>query len=242
MSNFFKRLFGINSNENEIEEEIEEKMSNTDKERLSKFYASIQAPPQGVLKRTLLLNALKDCVYALSNDSVYYDWVKTSSCNCGIVAQCILDTNRELLHLAFEADRDYVPQVVLQNNCSPTWKQLVKYTCNATGNSISKIITVLSEHGLKPEDMVHLEYLENPAILKQTDIDTKEKNYYQKKYNLIKYLKVWIKILETKKNHYTITELNEFDKIELEERILISNANDEIDNLKELKLELIKRG
>jgi hypothetical protein len=124
---------------------------------------------------------------------------------------------------------------------NPTWKQLVQYTCNATGKSISKIITTLAEHGLQPQDIVHLEYLENTAILAKADINIKEKNYYQKKSNLIKYLQSWILILESKKNPYTTIELSSFDKTELQERILITSADGDTPCMSELKYELSKR-
>jgi hypothetical protein len=52
-----------------------------------------------------------------------------------------------------------------------TWKNAVKYGCPITGLSNFEIIDNLEKAGLSKADIVHLEYLENPAILEISGIE-----------------------------------------------------------------------
>lgn len=201
------------------------------------IYDSIRIPDANIPRRKLLINSLSDCVYALQNNTIFYKWDHQSSCNCGIVVQSILDKNKDEVGVLF--DDECEQNFKGEENNAHTWKALVQQTCNATGRSVSKIVNILMASGMRPEDIVHLEYLENEAILAKTDIDTGEKNYHAKKENLIAYLKAWIAILHTNKSPYTVEELKKFDKQELEERLLIASSEGEIDRIKELKSFLI---
>jgi hypothetical protein len=53
---------------------------------------------------------------------------------------------------------------------SPTWKNAIKHTCPITGKPMHEVLIRLEEAGLSREDMAHLEYLENPAILQLSGI------------------------------------------------------------------------
>ncbi len=118
---------------------------------------------------TLAINALK-------NDIVHYNWDDRHSCNMGVLAQVMLETDmdgiREMSNTLFDGfnalnaplkrgDDDWVPQ---------TWKNAIQRFCPITGKSVHSIIKQLEQAGLTREDMVHLEYLENEAILAGSDI------------------------------------------------------------------------
>ena len=146
-----------------------------------------------------LSNTLKLVISALENDSVKYDWNEQGSCNCGLVAQAILNIGPDELHEKFHDEWDR--HVVQGEETIPSWRNLVHATCNVTGLSQSDIINSLRAGGLRPEDIVHLEYMENAAILKEAGMKRGFFNRIPKKYHeeqsyLVRYLKAWVRILD----------------------------------------------
>jgi hypothetical protein len=117
-------------------------------------------------RKEKLINSLNIAIKSLQNETVLYDWNKQSSCNAGIVAQAVLDKTPEELTEMRKSIFKNIPEK-LDN----TWKNAIKYGCSVTGKSMFEIITQLSEAGLTKEDIVHLEYLENPAILEKSGIE-----------------------------------------------------------------------
>lgn len=120
-----------------------------------------------------LIKALKLSIHALETGIVKYEWNKNQTCNCGVVAQAILGkTHEELLILISPTGRmvskKINPHVV--DGWSATWKQCVQETCSITGETTEKIFKQLFKAGMSPEDITHLEYLENPAILKRANL------------------------------------------------------------------------
>jgi hypothetical protein len=127
-------------------------------------------------RKEKLTKSLKSAITALENGTVTYDWQKQHSCNCGVVSQAILGvTGTELKnringeevfnHSIFEKVKDE-PEV------AKTWKNLISAWCPITGTPLKQIFSDLTESGLTIDDMAHLEYLENPAILKRSGIST----------------------------------------------------------------------
>jgi hypothetical protein len=126
-------------------------------------------------KKEHLINSLRTAVNALKNDIVTYNWSKQSCCNAGIVSQAVLGLSERELDLLrkplfsnlekFNRDLDDgYAKIQL------TWKNAIKDTCPLTGKNMPKIIQELEAAGLTREDIAHLEYLENPAILKASGI------------------------------------------------------------------------
>jgi hypothetical protein len=116
-------------------------------------------------KKAHLIKSLELAIDALKNDTIAYNWLKTHSCNTGVVAQALLGVTREELN---EISR---PLFMDLPGESKTWKKGVKYNCPITGESIPEIIKRLEAAGLHRNDIVHLEYLENPAILANSTIE-----------------------------------------------------------------------
>lgn len=182
-------------------------------------------------KKQNLINALNKVVDALKTDSVLYKWTQPSSCNCGLVVQALLGKNEH------EIWSEFIPlQKALKGKnieqCS--WKNAVHHFCSVSGKPLFEIFETLEKLGLAPKDMVHLEYLENPVILKNSKIatervffnliDTKEypTKYWEKKENVVLYLESWVDILEKE-------SLEEFsgDLLEEAKRLLASVAEKE---------------
>ena len=122
-----------------------------------------------------LINSLRIAVDALKNDTIHYDWKEQHSCNAGVVAQACLGITREKvnsLRAPLFSKLDQINQAREKDNrLDLTWKNAVKYGCPITGLSNFEIIDNLEKAGLSKADIVHLEYLENPAILEISGIE-----------------------------------------------------------------------
>jgi hypothetical protein len=121
-----------------------------------------------------LINSLRIAVDALKNDTIHYDWKEQHSCNAGVVAQACLGITREKVN-SLRAPLFSVLDGINENRekgkkLDLTWKNAVKYGCPITGLSNFEIIDSLEKAGLSKADIVHLEYLENPAILEISGI------------------------------------------------------------------------
>jgi hypothetical protein len=130
-------------------------------------------------KKEHLIDSLNTAINALKNDTVYYNWTNQHSCNAGIVSQAVLGVTREELDLRrttlFSKLEDYNSQRRKENQLADTWKNAVQIGCSLTGKDIPQIVKDLEANGLSREDIVHLEYLNNSAILEESTIPFKDK-------------------------------------------------------------------
>lgn len=128
-------------------------------------------------RKEKLINSLTVAVNALKNDIVHYNWSEQDSCNAGVVSQAVLgmdpDALRKLRRPMFEklSEVNERRRKDSLDELEKTWKNAVKYTCNITGKNMPRIMEELENAGLTREDIVHLEYLENPAILEKSGIE-----------------------------------------------------------------------
>lgn len=127
-------------------------------------------------RKETLVKGLRTAIDALKNDTINYNWNNQCSCNMGVVAQAVLevsfdelkDLNKELfkpldaVNKKRKADGD--------KRIMPSWKNAVKYACPITGKNMPEIINILESKGMSRADIVHLEFLENPAILELSGI------------------------------------------------------------------------
>jgi hypothetical protein len=128
-------------------------------------------------RKETLVNSLRVAVNALKNDTIYYDWNKQCSCNAGVISQAVLGITSDEL----EKKRKSLFSVISEKNegrrsedkdyIDHTWKNAVQYGCPITGKNMPEIVRDLEAAGLTREDIVHLEYLENPAILEASTIE-----------------------------------------------------------------------
>lgn len=198
-------------------------------------------------RKQKLIKALKLVINNLKNDTANYEWNHQSTCNCGLVAQAITNLSQhelaELSHSMFdELDKKY------KDNKSTTisWQLAVKEYCPLTGEPLKDILKKLFQNGLTKEDMVHLEYMTNPAILKKSGIRVSKfpyfgkfvgsffpiKDYHSKQQNLILYLQAWVSILE---NEISIYANDTLSKIELEEKLLIVVADEDFEEAAKIR-------
>jgi len=129
-------------------------------------------------KKEKLIKSLKVAVHALEADIVHYKWTEQSSCNCGVVSQAVLGISSleikkkidSMITDLVEKKRDAKKIKEDEHAYDTTWKNMVKFNCSITGKTSVQILRDLQEAGLAMEDICHLEYLENPAILARTNI------------------------------------------------------------------------
>lgn len=168
-----------------------------------------------ITKKQNLINGLKKVVHALKTDTIHYSWKHQDSCNCGVIAQVLLNKSKnDLSNSIFDNtffNEDEFKKYFAVKEAEFTWKNAVKVHCPITGKPMHEVFKQLFERGLSKEDIVHLEYLENPAILaksgiKLTYIDKEEKDILKEKivtktwYGKNKVKEVWEKkIVETEK-------------------------------------------
>lgn len=199
-------------------------------------------------KKQKLIKSLKLAINALKNDTIFYDWTRQESCNCGIVSQAVLGKSSEIVsdlfqnvigHLdkKFEIFNQGIDDASKKKEHCSTWKDGVKFLCPIIGKSNIQIFDELTEAGLSKDDIVHLEYLENPAILRKSGIK-KSKDYYRKKENLILYLTSWIKILEEGIQHKEGENLNKRSINELQAELLNAEAEEKYEYAATLRDEI----
>jgi hypothetical protein len=128
-------------------------------------------------RKQKLIASLRLAIDALKNNTIHYDWVEQSSCNAGVVSQAVLgesiegiDERRQSLFKTLKSiNKERV--IAKKPEISLTWQNAIQYGCPITGKNMPQIIVDLEEAGLSKNDIVHLEFMSNPAILAASDIE-----------------------------------------------------------------------
>lgn len=111
-----------------------------------------------------------------------YEWGHMGNCNCGHLAQVLLNTSKDEIHrAAMEKIGD--------------WSEQVNTVCKTSGLEIDQLIFGLFEKGLSRQDIMNLEYLKDPNILANIP---KEKLPLRNniREDVILYLETWAAMLE----------------------------------------------
>lgn len=114
--------------------------------------------------KTKLITALRTAATALENGTFAYDWGRANSCNCGIIAST-------LLHKSIDSLKPIMP-VMEQDHGS--WRETVGRHCPVTGMSENVVLRAMQEAGMSQLDIVQLEDLSNPEVLKRFEVTTKQ--------------------------------------------------------------------
>lgn len=126
--------------------------------------------------KTELIKALRETVLDLELNRKEYDWMKVNSCNCGILAQNICGMDDDTL----TANRDI-----------GAWSLV----CKSTGENMSVVMKKMLSVGLTLQNIIDLEKLSSPEILKEASLNTWGVAMDNKEL-VIRYMKAWIRILE----------------------------------------------
>ena len=112
----------------------------------------------------------------------FYEWTSTATCNCGLVA-------REL----------GVPRLAIENLVCEEWSNVSRYgttlrneKCSQTGLTLDAIFAELAIAGLTTEQIDHLEFLGDPAILRNITFPEDERlRYFTVPDNFVVYVREW---------------------------------------------------
>ena len=166
-----------------------------------------------------LINHLQTANQALKDGSFPYLWSECNRCNVGVVASCVLGVGIEKLEDLLDRSIERTQKALNMDNKGVWWSDMIGVLCPITGRPIHKIFRDLMDAGLTKQDMIHLEKLSDPRILKKAGIKTThtvpkksrkhwwnkaiitqveecDYQYNESKNNLIKYLDAWISILQ----------------------------------------------
>jgi len=98
-----------------------------------------------------LVTALRTTAARLAGDATYA-WGHHGMCNCGHLVQTLCGLPAAQIHrVALEGDGD--------------WSELAGAYCPTSGHAIDDLISELVDAGLTPEDLRHLEWLDDPEVL-----------------------------------------------------------------------------
>ena len=113
-------------------------------------------------------------------DGKPYEWGHMGACNCGNLAQTLLNMSK--------ADIHYLALTKVGN-----WSEQINDYCPTSGFEMDKMIFGLLEKGLSTEDLQQLEFLSNKEILARIGVSSLQNN---KREDVAKYLIAWAEILE----------------------------------------------
>nr|MBI1231632.1 hypothetical protein [Cytophagales bacterium] len=118
-------------------------------------------------------------------DGAPYQWGHMGACNCGNLAQEITKLNKGEIHrYAMQRHGDWN-------------EQLVDY-CPTSGYPMDLMVTKMLEAGLTLDDLMHLEKLSDPEILRRIPAERRQNLAKNAKNDVILYMEVWVKLLEEK--------------------------------------------
>lgn len=129
--------------------------------------------------------------------SKQYQWGHMGGCNCGHLAQEITKLSRKEIHARALRSR------------SGDWnEQLIDY-CPTSGLPMDEVISEMLTAGLDRQDLMHLEKLSDPKILKRL-AEGEMPLQHNKKSDVIIYIEAWTTLLEEQwLRQQTLTEETE---------------------------------
>ena len=139
----------------------------------------------------ILEDVLLKTIERLSSNSKY-QWTHQGNCNCGHLIQSVTGMSPGKIHnIALTGPGE--------------WADHAKKHCKTSGLPIDNLISKLLSIGIKIDDIAHLERLSDPNIIRYIPNKLKPLSF-NKKEDLIFYLKTWNSILLAKRmirNEYT---------------------------------------
>jgi hypothetical protein len=128
----------------------------------------------------LLIEALRKTAKNIQNGKPY-EWGHMGSCNCGNLAQTLLNISKGDIHrYAMEKVGD--------------WNEQLNDYCPTSGLPMDRLIFGLLEKGLSTTDLKNLEYLSDPSIVQAVGRGHLRNNNLK---DVVDYLNAWADILET---------------------------------------------
>lgn len=111
--------------------------------------------------RSKLIEALRQSAKALETETIYYEWTEPACCSCGVLFCALLDISEHALEMR-------LPTRI--GHAGTNWTTTVGQHCTVTGKPVHELFQQLMAFGLTAQDIVQLEYLENPRVLARMDL------------------------------------------------------------------------
>ncbi|MCS6819827.1 MAG: hypothetical protein NZ522_07725 [Chitinophagales bacterium] len=129
-----------------------------------------------------------------------YEWGHMGSCNCGHLAQVLLNVSKDEIHSA------------AMEKCGD-WNEQIASWCPVSGLEIDRLIFMLFEKGLSREDLMHLEYLSSPDILSHIPEHLKPLRHNNRN-DVILYLETWAGLMANELTQFlSLNQLLEAEEI-----------------------------
>jgi hypothetical protein len=129
-----------------------------------------------------LLSALRNTAKKLATSNNYH-WGHMGACNCGNLAQELLNVSKAEIHSWALATRE------------GDWSEQTDEYCAISNLPMDLMISKLLSKGLTTQDLKHLEKLSDPFILNMLPEGERFLNFNQKN-DVIKYLTLWADWME----------------------------------------------
>jgi hypothetical protein len=143
-----------------------------------------------------VIQALRRASHTLEHSSSY-QWGHMGLCNCGFLAQEITHLSKEEIHR----------RAMLRHG---DWSEQLNDYCPTSGLPMDDMISELIEFGFDAQDLRHLEYLSDNAILMTLPFDQRHllRNV---KTDAARYLLAWANLLEAQLlDQITLPSINEY--------------------------------
>jgi len=159
-----------------------------------------------------LVRAMRSAAKRLRANAVY-SWGHHGSCNCGHLIQSLTKlTHRQIRQAAHQKDGE--------------WKDLSRTHCETSGLEVDKILKILFSLGLNVEDIIHLENLSDPKILKLMPIDSNSVKR-NNRMHLIYYLESWADYIDSKsagsRKSRKIEHTTDIKRVQPDENLIFAN-------------------
>lgn len=118
-----------------------------------------------------------------------YTWGHAGQCNCGHLAQSVTGLSGGEIH------RRMLAQAKVRELSRGEWSEHAETYCSGSGMDVEFIFEALLEVGLEPRDLGHLEYLNDPRVLKALPGGARELKRNQRE-DAVAYFRAWASVLE----------------------------------------------
>ncbi len=129
-----------------------------------------------------VIKALRNTIKNLKSGAPY-QWGHMGTCNCGNLAQEVTRFSKSEIH-AFAMQRH------------GDWNEQLNDYCPSSGLSVDLMIGELVGAGFTLEDLMHLERLSDPQVLKAISPAKRGQLHKNNREDVVLYLETWVGILE----------------------------------------------
>lgn len=136
-----------------------------------------------------LAEALREAARRIEDPSTRYSWSLVTRCNCGILAQVVMDLDQDelLMRVARDVPGDWIEGY---------WSELSnQYACPITSLRMGTVLRTLGDLGMDWSDLAHLEMTDSPEVLKACGWNRGDDTYGSRD-SVVRYMRAWADLLD----------------------------------------------